>query len=352
MAIIHADNFSVYGTTTSLLTDGVYAEAATINTLQSDPDGVSSGKVLRLDANGFVRYALPATVTTIGVSARLYVAVLPTTTDDAPCIRLRDGSNVNLCYLSITSTGGIIISTGIGSTQGTIIAQTTGPVVSAGSWFHIEWKHFTSATVGTSEVRVEGATVINATGLNTGAGPIAQMTLGKRNFASASQLAYWKDFVIWNTSGTANNNFLGSVLVTTLTPTSDFSLNWTPSSGATGFDILDNIPPVDTTFISAGVAPIPAAYKGGLSDLPTTVTSVKAVVTKVRAAKSDGGDGSMQVGIISDPAGTPATGLGADRPITTSQAYWQDIFELDPKTAAAWLPVAVNAALIQINRTT
>ncbi len=70
-------------------------------------------------------------------------------------------------------------------------------------------------------------------------------------------------------------------------------------------------------------------------------------MTVVRAGKFDGGDGTLQNGLIS--AATPVN--GSDRPITVSQTYWRDIFEEDPATVAPWLPAAVNLVQMQINRT-
>jgi hypothetical protein len=89
-----------------------------------------------------------------------------------------------------------------------------------------------------------------------------------------------------------------------------------------------------------------------MTSLTGDITSIKCVMTMVRAAKTDGGDGSLQNGLISHPSAGPVTGLGQDRPITTAQTYWRDVFELDPKTAAPWLPSSVNQAHLQINRTT
>jgi hypothetical protein len=70
-------------------------------------------------------------------------------------------------------------------------------------------------------------------------------------------------------------------------------------------------------------------------------------MTIVRAAKTDGGDGSLQVSVVS--SGT--AGDGTNRPITVAQTYWTDVHDLDPHTSAAWTPTTVNAAQLKINRT-
>jgi hypothetical protein len=139
------------------------------------------------------------------------------------------------------------------------------------------------------------------------------------------------------------------VLVKDLIPTADVNTNWN-TTGPNRFSILDNRPPNDAAFITA-INPPPAAYVAELSNLPADVTSIRGLMTFVRAAKTDGGDGSLQIGLISDPLGVPATALGANRPITVAQTYWRDVFEQDPKTLAPWTPAAVDLVRLQINRT-
>jgi hypothetical protein len=232
-----------------------------------------------------------------------------------------------------------------GEPNGSIIATTTSPVITANGWYHLE--AILDVDTDTFELRVEGIPVLTANSLaivNT----IAQVAIGTRTTGTGAGRSYYvKDFVVYDGAGSYNNDFIGSVIVYNLTPTSDVQLNWTPSVGSNGYSILDNIPPVDTTFITAPNPP-PAPYICTLSDLPPDVTSVKALMTFVRAAKTDGGDASLQVSLISDSS----TGNGADRPITVAQTYWRDVQEIDPATSSPWLPSAVNAVEMELDRTT
>lgn len=357
MAIVHADNFSIYGTNVSLLGNGVYTvdSSASVH-LQSDPDGISSGHVLQVtySSDAGIRYALPSTTTTLGAAARVWFPALPGADSESVAIfDFRTSGNGTKVFLTLNPAGQLRIA---GMTSGEI--TTDVPAITAQGWYHIEMKVVEADAASTVEVRVEGITVIDETGLTLGSNttPFGILKIGMRNNNPSGAVEwYTKDYVIWNASGSYNTDFLGSVLVHSLLPDSDVSLNWTPSTGTTGWDILDNIPPNDSEYISApysATAPnYPDPYVATLTDLPVETTSVKAVISFVRAAKSDGGDGSLQVGVISDPSGTPATALGADRPITVAQTYWRDVFEVDPATSAAWLPQAVNDAEIQINRT-
>lgn len=354
--IVHADNFSIYGTNAALLLNGVYAETNGAS-LPTDPDGISPGHVLSLGAAGaaFVRFAMEENVAVCGLACRVWFDTLPPgVQNELPRPHtIYDATGTSLADVRVQTTGRLSLY--VGNTK---IAETPTPAITANGWYHIETK-FTQGGAGASavEVRVEGITVIDEDSMSfQNDNLISQGLIYNAYSNTEGQTAYKaKDFVIWNGEGSYNTDFLGSVIVANLTPTSDAALNWTPSTGSTGYEILDNIPPNDAEFLSAPYDPsephFPDAYRATLSDLPVEATSVKALITFVRAAKSDGGDGSLQVGVISDPDGTPATALGADRPITVAQTYWRDVFETDPKTSAPWLPAAVNDADVQLNRT-
>lgn len=350
MSLDFMDNFSTYGTDTSLLSQGLYVSANLIGaTLADDPDG-SPGKVLRMTELTSLRRALAGGSTPIiGAHWRAWAIALPGNARGlVSCMYIVGAGNEQLAVFGITSNGrGRLILRD--ATNTAIDYDTPAPIVTAAGWWDYEIKYnHTAANTCDIEVRVEGQTVLELTAESCRNIDPAQVTIAA--YGEGSQIgesAYYKDFVTWNGLGSDNNDFLGSVLVVTLLPASDISLNWTPSTGTDGYSILDNVPPNDAQYISA-VNPPPAAYVGSLTNLPPDVTSVRGLQTRVRAQKSDGGDGSLQVGLIS----AAATDNGADRPITTTMNYWCDISELDPNTGDPWTPVAVDAAQITINRTT
>lgn len=360
MAILHADNFSIYGSNQALMLNGVYAFAGG-GSLDTDPDGVSSGRVYRnggFAQNNYadtLRYVLQnGAVTTLGISVRVWLPHLPFDNIATPYpMVLRTTGNGGICSVTVLSNGALAIQ----GENRTIMAETAVPVLTANGWYHIEGK-FTIKNGGTvdllsGELRVEGRTVLTLVDYSIPKSAFGQFVMGNSNNTGVFGPSYYvKDFVIWDSGGTVNKDFLGSVIVTTLTIDNDVSLNWVPSTGTTGSAILDNIPPVDGQYISAEDSPIPAPYQGSLTNLPAETTSVRGLVTFVRAGKSDGGDGSLKVSIVSSPGNAPAEVGGEDRPITVAQTYWRDIFEIDPKTSAPWLPATVNGVNIKINRTT
>lgn len=358
MAILWMDNFNIYGTdsgATARLLNGVYAENNS-SVLSDDPDPTATGKVICLPPSyggggnyTHLRKVLPASKSTVGQALRMWLAALPSAADITPApITFKDASNNFLACLCVTNTGRLEVRQG--GIYGTVLAASTNPVVTANAWYHLEMKYVASATVGSIEVRVEGVTVLQATNINTTATQVAQVELANDPSGSSVGVSmYVKDFIIWDSTTDFNNDFMGSCQVLKSVPDADVALNWTPNpADGIGYDkINETTPDDDTRYIGAPYPGIPAPYKCSFTDLPVTVTSVRGVMTIHRSRKSDGGDGNLQVGLISGAN----TGLGADRAITTAYTYWWDIFDADPNGAIAWTRSAVNALNMQINRT-
>jgi hypothetical protein len=347
------DNFSNYGTDYTLMKNGVYSIYDSLGSpvITTDPDGVSGGHVLQLrpvyggNHNSCnVSKVLSTSPTVLGVALRAWVDSFWTGLLVYPCpITFQDGSLNFLYTIVIDSIGRLVVySGGSHGYDGTQVGITSTPVVTTGSWYHIEAVYNSASAL---DIYVEGVNVLSIAVSGTAA-QVVQM-LNRPDPTSTGINMYIKDLFIWDGTGSHNNSQAGTIKVVNLTPDSDVSLNWTPSTGSTGYNILANDPPNDSDYISAGYSPIPSPYVCGLTDLPSNISSVRALMSMIRATKADGGDGSIQTGITS----SGSTSLGVNRSITSSMTYWTDVFETDPNTGTSWLPAAVNAAELQINRT-
>lgn len=342
----------LYGTNLAYMDDGIYGQIDHV-VLGDDPDPSITGNVPKVGAtangDGMIRFILPSSQYTVGMGCRIYLSNIPTGAGDVPYIhQYRDPGNSVLVTVAVNPTGGLTVYRG--ENFGTVLGSTSGPVLVANSWQHVESKVFASDTVGTVEIRVEGVVVLSLTVQNTSSSgfPIAQVANSNEGGSTGIVCSYYvKDLAIWDSAGSVNNDFLGSIQVHELTTNSDTSFNWAASTGTTGYNLLDEAPPNDDTDYIYAVDPAPAASTFGLTNLPADVTSVKGIYTVVRSRKTDGGDGNLQVGLISNGD----TGLGLDRPITTAYTYWADMFELDPDTSTSWSPSAVDAVTLQLNRT-
>lgn len=359
MALQYMDNFSFYGTDVNNLLLGPWG-ALSSGSLANDPDGVSSGKVLRtaVSATGAfaTRLVVPSPDEAIGVAFRTWVNSLPSTDGRGAAVSFKTAGNSHIVTLHITPTGQLRLvntdgeGTGLDALDtaniGTQVAITGPLVVGAGQWNHIEF--FYDNTDGTYEVRVEGVQVL----AGTDAG-FTGTTIGNVEFlahfnstSSGAPANYIKDLVVWDTTGSQNNTFIGSVFVVALPVNSDVSSGWTRSSGSTDYELLDELTPNDTDYIEAADT-LPAASIMGFENLPADVVGVRGLMSMVRALKTDGGDANLQVSLIS---GGNAD-AGADTAVGASAGYIWDISEIDPNTASLWSPSAVDAATIQIDRT-
>lgn len=350
MTLRHLDfpsgQVGLYGTNPSFLLNGTYAQAANIGSpattifIEDDPDPNITGNVLRISrfgsVEGILRWVYPSNQAKAGVARRLWLPSLPNTATRPFIFEFRSPTNSVMASVSVDTTGRIV------GVVGADTLTSTNPAIVANAWQHVEACLDRGAS--TLEVRVEGVTVLEMTGVIIGT-DISQVSF--RNVVSANPDQYLKDLAIWDGSGASNNDFMGSIQVYELIPTADVAMNWTASTGATGWNLLDESPPNDDADYIFAVSPPPAASRFDVSNLPPDITSVRGLVVVARSRKTDGGDGNLQVGLVSGAS----TALGANRPITTAFTYWSDVFETDPATGAAWLPAAVDAVQLQVNRT-
>jgi len=367
MSLLWADDFSTYGVGgQAYMLDGLYAELRVSGsnstlTIVDDPDTNAAASSVAVKsvhdaaatagyASGgtYVRKVFPAAKTTIGGSIRLYMPSLPSSALHAATIHFCDSDNVPNVTLKVTTTGAIEAYRGDAS--GTSLGAST-VALTADAWHHIEWKILASQTVGTIDIYVNGTSVLALTGLDTVATSIAsfsQMAFGGWDNAGSlgNFTSYWKDLVIWDTSGSVNNDVMGTCYLGRFTVSSDASFNWTASTGSAGYSLLDETGPNDADYISADATP-PAASTFGLENLPAEVTSVRGIILLGRMKKSDGGDCNVQMSVVSNAVATN----GSDRAITTAYTYWADVLETNTDTGVAFTPVEFNAATFKINRT-
>lgn len=366
MAIQYMDNFQFYGTGTDARTymlagmpwAQLYTEASLTRVVDDpDPNADSDSRAFLFAMNGTgsqgCRLALPTAGSEIGVAVRIWVSSLPSSYNHGPGIGLNTAGGATRYAVTITPTGGLTLLhrsgqwSSIGQAgNGTIVAETTGPVLTAGAWYHIEW--YMDAVTGDYEVRVEGFTVLSGTDSDPWGGTFGILELLEHRDCTASDSIdrYVKDLVIWDTTGTTEPTFVGPVTVYSLPVDGDVSeVDATPSTGSTMYETMDELTPNDADYTTLGTSPSEMVLT--FRNLPADVVAVRALQTVVRAKKTDGGDANIEVGLISGAAEE----VGATHSNSTSFRYHYDIAEEDPDTAAPWTPVGVNAATVRVNRT-
>lgn len=347
--LFHADTFARYGAgpDTSLMLNGLWAQVVA-GGLYGDPDGVTADRTIAFgggtNQNGYARFVCPNLNATSGIANRLWVDALssdPTNNSAQPMIWWDDLGN-KLFDVRFTASGRAQLYQG-----NTLLGTSTNPVITANAWWHLEAKLvFSVGGTGTFELRREGVPVLTVSGITSAAYPYSVGIGALRSGVSGGVAAFYKDLALWDGTGTYNHDFLGSVVAYDLLTDSDVTLGGWTSTDANGWSVLDNNPPDPAHYLAAAY-PVPTACEFTFTDLPANITSVKGLITRVRAAKVDGGDGNLQVSV--KHSGFAQT--GANRPITVAQTYYQDVFEVDPSTSAPWVPLGVAAMTATLDRT-
>lgn len=255
MALINALVCDMFGDTTATMLDGLFVEVADCS-IQDDPDGVSTGKVLQIGGSGLndaiARTVLPSAQDTVGIASRVWFPALPTNDAMDCCPHVfRNASNGNIVAIKVTNTGRLQARSTTGT--GTLYGETTAPVIAANGWYHIETKVVRHASAGTITVRVNGVERLALTGLALGANSIAQLGPYTGETGTGAERTYYtKDFVWWDGSGTENNDFLGQVAAFWQRPLSTYAAGgWVSNAGADA-DSTTNKPRLANVLTASG----------------------------------------------------------------------------------------------------
>jgi hypothetical protein len=348
MALLWCDGFDHYGVIANL-TEGVYAEVSPTSGLATT--NVRTGtRALSFGAASIVRRVLGGAKTTVGMGAAYYLNALPSGNNNQRIFEFRDTANAAQVAIGVQSTGTISVKRG--GVGGTEIGVTASPVITAETYQHVEALVFFSNTVGTVEVRVNGVTVISLTGVDTVATANVECSqvVFSGGIGGGAQGGVVDDVFCYDDTGSFNNTFLGDRRVLTLFPDADtIQADWTPVGSGTGFGAINQATPDgDTTYISAGVpgSPTPTS-EFGMENLPAGVSAISGVVLVNMSRKTEAGIANVQMSVISGASET----AGTDEPMTEVYTYRQDVFEIDPASAAPFTPSEVDALLIKADRT-
>jgi len=362
--LLFAENFAGYGTgeatSQANMLAGVWAQLGTVSSgaraESTNPRGLGTNHLrsdsANLDTNN-ARLALPAQYTRLFVGAAFYMPQLPSSNNAVYLYQFRDNANAAQCTISVNSTGGIEVYRG--GISGTLLATSANVLTALAYNFvetYIDLGNGASPNDGAIEVRVNGVTVIDIDTVDTQAtanANIAQITFNACATGSMSNIDM-ADLYICDDSGSHNNDFLGDTQWLDILPNVDTAASdWTRNTGSNDYDCIDDTTPDgDSTYIGADTAAQISRF--GLGDLPATISTVVAVVTKVMARKTDAGTANLEVSLRST-LGSPDTDVsGADRPITEVYTYYRDTFETDPATGVPWTPSSVNAMQLAVEK--
>jgi hypothetical protein len=250
-----------------------------------------------------------------------------------------DGTTTQ-CSFGIDSNGHLVFYRGNGAT---VLATSTN-TLSINTWNYIELKVTISNAVGAFEARVDGSSTgwLSASSVDTCSNSNEYASLIRVGGISAlASTFYLDDIYICDSTGSANNNFLGDCRVDVRLPNGNGnSSQFTNSDGnsTNNYQYQDDATPDgDTTYVQDSVVghedtyPIPA-----LTHTPLAIFGVQPCVV---AKKDD--EGSRSVATVVRSGGTDYA--GATQPLSTSYVGYTDIRETDPATGVAWTKSGVDS---------
>lgn len=338
MALLFVDGFDHYTTFAQLLLKWNGTNSGTW-TVPTSAGRRGTGCASVTTANSFIIKVLPSAYSTLiagfayqpgtAVAAlRDFIGFCDTGFTNAT-VQITIAVDTNMAVRAYRGTSG----------SGTLLGTSANNAIAAGVFQYIEAKVFVHASAGTVQVKVNGVTVLNLSGINTK--NTANTTMSQFGLNTPTNVGnLFDDVYLCDASGTDNNDFLGDSRVDTLMPNGDgFYLNWTPTGGGAHWTQVNAIPPQIATNVSDGSVGDKDTYN--FADLTAITGTIFGVAQTLYAQKSDAGTRSVQPLCRSggvDSAGS-AIALGTGANFTP-----QRILERDPNTGAIWTEAGVNAA--------
>ncbi len=225
---------------------------------------------------------------------------------------------------------------------GTLLATSSQPLA-VEVWAFLELKATIADSGGLVELRLDGASVLSFTGdtRNAGTAEIAMVRFSNHHISSGNRHTLRLDDVYFcDTSGGRNNDFLGDVKVVTLQAQCRHGAGgFHAVGGQRALRLVAEAPDDDgdATYVESGTVGHKDLY--GYQDLTGTPAAIMAVQLATVARKDDAGSRSLRAVLKSGAT----TANGATRVLGTSYALYDDRFEVDPATGAAWTKAGVDA---------
>lgn len=339
MSLIYTEGFDIYNTSANLTGIGGYVVPSGSPVL-TFVTGRFTGQALHFNqsaTSGTLRTSLPASYSTLIVGT----AWRPTTNALINTIIGFADSGTPQLYLVIDNSNRILISR-----NGTTLATSTA-TLTVNVWYYIELK-VTFNNSGSYAVRVNGAPFAglpDTSGVDTTAtanNTANQLLLCQFAVPNANSASDYDDLYVCDTSGSANNDFLGDVEVRTLLPNAaGANSNWTKTGGSTGSYTAVNENPYDsdTSYVSSATLNTIDTY--GYPDLPSNAATVFGVVSNLIGRKDDAGNRDVTTRYRADTT-TEADFTATDLTLSASYTQLRQIQETNPVTLTSWTVADVN----------
>lgn len=258
--------------------------------------------------------------------------------DEKPILQLRDNTGSVQVALSMHSVDGLLrLWRG---DQSTLLA-TSSVALPTGSWNFFELKTTIHDTTGSMELRVNGITVATYTGdtkQSSSIGTARSIRLSGGVYSS-SLYGWIDDLYVCDGTGTTHNDFLGDCRIDTLYPNGvGGAAQFTPTGSATNWENVDDVPSDEDSSYNASET-VGAIDSFVFTDLTTLNSTVFGVQANILARKDDAGSRTLRA--IARAGSTNYE--GSDLLLGDTYLDQQQIWPINPATAAAWTEEDINA---------
>ncbi len=250
-----------------------------------------------------------------------------------PILGFRDGGTLQ-CYLSQAPDGAVYVRRSAGDVA---LGQSAPGVLLPNVWAYVEIHAILHNTAGAIVVKVNGATIINLTGIDTAS--TANNSASEIIFSVSSNSFKLNDVYVIDPATAPNTTFLGDVRVDAYYPSGDGALSqWTPTPSGAHYATVDETTPNDTDYIEAQTAGLIDLFQ--VQDLAVTPGAFYAVQLCAAVQKTDAGSRQLK-GVVRQGTTNYA---GAPKDVSETQQYALTQFNTDPSTAVAWTKPGFDAA--------
>ena len=353
MAALIIDGFDHYGTVANMLR-GVWSTvdsgAGQYSLSTANPRTGTHALRRGTAGTGECIRSLGAEKSVVGCAFGIEIDQLPADDDAYHLIQFRDDGGDNQLTLVLQSDGSIVAKRGGANAEipsDETVLESEAATIDAGANFYVEALVRFDDTDGAIEVRVNEVTVIHAhridTLYTTNSG-CSQINLAGCITGDAHGVtADIDDLYAYDDSGNTCNDFIGYRWVELHYPKQDTASEELSVTGTvTGFDAIDDATPDDdSTYLSASSG-LPKLSEFELRAVSREVGAISAIQTYslMRGAST----GTMRLSLVSQTSVVD----GTDHVLTSSYAYYTDVFPRDPDTGAAWTPNRINAGKLRI----
>jgi hypothetical protein len=226
----------------------------------------------------------------------------------------------------------------------TLLEVSSGLGLTTDTWYHIEVKVLIHQSAGEIEVRVDEVAVIGPTGtLDTQADATYDVINNIQLIGDVTSDPTFDHLIIMDQAGLKNNDFLGQdVVVETLAPVADGTTNdWTPLSGLTNYEMVDEANPDDlTSYVSTSTVDDTELYD--MTDITRAITVVHGVQARCCVSRELAtGAGPREMRMVARSGVTDYEGA-----IWGTSLGWKFIDEMweDDPDGGDWDETSVNAA--------